>query len=128
MSNATPLTRFILLYGAMYAAFGVASPFLPTFMSRRGLLPEQLGLVLAAGTALRLLTSPLAGRVGDLIHSLRRVPDFFPRARRDRDIGLSRSAGILAFARHEFAPCRSTGADYYFVRRVGIGIGDGAEP
>lgn len=67
------LTRFILLYAAMYAAFGVASPFLPTFMSRRGLLPEQLGLVLAAGTALRLLTSPLAGRVGDLIHSLRRV-------------------------------------------------------
>ena len=77
MSNATPLTRFILLYGAMYAAFGVASPFLPTFMSRRGLLPEQLGLVLAAGTALRLLTSPLAGRVGDLIHSLRRVLIFF---------------------------------------------------
>jgi PPP family 3-phenylpropionic acid transporter len=68
-----PLIRFILLYAAMYAAFGVASPFLPTFMSRRGLLPEQLGLVLAAGTAVRLLTSPLAGRVGDLIHSLRRV-------------------------------------------------------
>jgi len=67
------LTRFILLYAAMYAAFGVASPFLPTFMSRRGLPPEQLGLVLAAGTAVRLLTSPLAGRVGDLIHSLRRV-------------------------------------------------------
>ena len=67
------LTRFILLYAAMYAAFGVASPFLPTFMSRRGLPPEQLGLVLAAGTAVRLLTSPLAGRVGDVIRSLRRV-------------------------------------------------------
>jgi MFS transporter, PPP family, 3-phenylpropionic acid transporter len=67
------LTRFILLYAAMYAGFGVASPFLPAFMNQRGLAPEQLGLVLSAGTAVRLLTSPLAGRVGDLIHSLRRV-------------------------------------------------------
>jgi len=67
------LTRFILLYGAMYAAFGVASPFLPAFLSKRGLPPEQLGFVLAAGTAVRLLTSPLAGRIGDLIHSLRGV-------------------------------------------------------
>jgi PPP family 3-phenylpropionic acid transporter len=67
------LTRFILLYGVMYAAFGVASPFLPAFMSKRGLPPEQLGLVLAAGTAVRLLSSPLAGRLGDSIHSLRTV-------------------------------------------------------
>jgi PPP family 3-phenylpropionic acid transporter len=68
-----PLTRFILLYAAMYAAFGVASPFLPAFMSARGLPPEQLGIVLGAGTAVRLLTSPLAGRIGDLIQALRVV-------------------------------------------------------
>jgi len=68
-----PLTRFILLYAAMYAAFGVASPFLPAFLSTRGLPPEQLGVVLGAGTAVRLLTSPVAGRIGDLIHSLRGV-------------------------------------------------------
>jgi MFS transporter, PPP family, 3-phenylpropionic acid transporter len=67
------LTRFILLYAAMYAAFGVASPFLPAFVSARGLAPEQLGLVLGAGTAVRLLTSPLAGRIGDLIQALRVV-------------------------------------------------------
>ena len=68
-----PLTKFIVLYAAMYAAFGVASPFLPAFMSGRGLAPEQLGLVLGAGTAVRLLTSPLAGRIGDLIQALRAV-------------------------------------------------------
>jgi PPP family 3-phenylpropionic acid transporter len=68
-----PLARFILLYAAMYAAFGVASPFLPAFVSMRGLAPEQLGVVLAAGTAVRLLTSPLAGRIGDLIQALRAV-------------------------------------------------------
>jgi PPP family 3-phenylpropionic acid transporter len=57
----------------MYAAFGVASPFLPAFFSARGLPPEQLGVVLGAGTAVRLLTSPLAGRLGDLIQALRVV-------------------------------------------------------
>jgi MFS transporter, PPP family, 3-phenylpropionic acid transporter len=57
----------------MYAAFGVASPFLPAFVSARGLSPEQLGLALGAGTAVRLLTAPLAGRIGDLIQALRLV-------------------------------------------------------
>jgi PPP family 3-phenylpropionic acid transporter len=71
--QSTTLARFILLYAAMYAAFGVASPFLPAFVSGRGLPPEQLGLVLGAGTAVRLLTAPLAGRIGDLIQALRVV-------------------------------------------------------
>ena len=67
------LTRFILLYAAMYAAFGVASPFLPAFLTARGLSPEQLGVVLSTGTAVRLLTAPFAGRIGDLIKALRVV-------------------------------------------------------
>ena len=71
--RSTPLTRFILLYAAMYAAFGVASPFLPAFLSVRGLSTEQLGVVLSAGTAVRLLAAPLAGRIGDLIQALRVV-------------------------------------------------------
>jgi PPP family 3-phenylpropionic acid transporter len=67
------LPRYVLLYAALYAAYGVASPFLPAFLSERGLPAEQLGLVLAAGTAVRLLASPAAGRIGDLTRSLRRV-------------------------------------------------------
>ena len=63
----------MLLYAAIYAAYGVASPFLPAFVAERGLAPEQLGVVLAAGTAVKLLTAPLAGRIGDLIHGLRMV-------------------------------------------------------
>ena len=62
-----------MLYAAVYAAFGVASPFLPAFVSARGLPPEELGLVLAAGTAVRLLAAPLAGRIADLIQGLRIV-------------------------------------------------------
>ena len=43
------------------------------FSAPAGLSPEQLGLVLGAGTAVRLLTAPLAGRIGDLIQALRIV-------------------------------------------------------
>ena len=42
--------RFLLLYGTMFAAFGVASPFLPALLHERGLGPSEIGAVLAAGT------------------------------------------------------------------------------
>ena len=71
--RSTPLPRFLLLYAAMYAAFGVASPFFPAFVSARGLSAEPLGLVLGAGTAVRWLTAPLAGRIGDVLQGLRVV-------------------------------------------------------
>ena len=67
------LTRFMVLYAAMYAAYGVASPFLPAFVNERGVPPEQLGVVLAAGTAIRLIAAPVAGRIGDLMQALRVV-------------------------------------------------------
>jgi PPP family 3-phenylpropionic acid transporter len=69
----TALFRFILLYAALYAAFGVASPFMPAFLSARGLDPERLGVVLAAGTALRLIAGGVAGPFGDFFHALRAV-------------------------------------------------------
>ena len=43
----------------------MASPFLPALVNARGLPAAQLGLVLSAGTAVRLLTAPLAGRLGE---------------------------------------------------------------
>jgi PPP family 3-phenylpropionic acid transporter len=69
----TALPRFMPQYAAMYAASGVAPPILPAFVHARGLLAAQLGLVLGAGTAVRLLTAPLAGRAGDLLQRLRSV-------------------------------------------------------
>jgi PPP family 3-phenylpropionic acid transporter len=69
----SPLTRFLVLYVFMYAAFGVASPFFPAFISTRGVPPAQLGLLLGLGTAVRLLTAPLAGRLGDALQALRGV-------------------------------------------------------
>jgi len=59
------LPRFLLLYGVLYAGFGVQSPYLPALLQGRGLRPEAIGLVLAAGTAVRLAAGPVAGRLAD---------------------------------------------------------------
>lgn len=65
------LLRFVALYACMYAAFGVSSPFMPAFFKERGLAPEQIGLLFAAGTAIRLVSAPLVGRLADLAQALR---------------------------------------------------------
>jgi PPP family 3-phenylpropionic acid transporter len=65
--------RFLLLYGAMFAAFGVASPFLPALLHERGLGPSEIGLVLAAGTAVRLITGPVISRIADRLGKHRQI-------------------------------------------------------
>jgi MFS transporter, PPP family, 3-phenylpropionic acid transporter len=62
-----------VLYALMYAAFGVSSPFLPAFFAGRGLAAEQIGLLFASGTAIRLLSGPLCSRLADLTRALRAV-------------------------------------------------------
>ena len=71
MSRNSDLTPFILLYAAMYAAYGVASPFLPAYVNARGIPAEQLGLVLGAGTAMRLISVTFVGRLADFLQALR---------------------------------------------------------
>jgi PPP family 3-phenylpropionic acid transporter len=66
-----PLPRFLLLYAAMYAAFGLASPFTPALLHERGLNVTSIGLFLALGTAIRAFSAPLAGRVADRLAALR---------------------------------------------------------
>ena len=61
----SPLPRFLVLYGVLFAAFGVAAPFLPALLKQLGLGSDAIGAVLAAGTAVRLLTGPLGGRWAD---------------------------------------------------------------
>src|SRR5262245_49261144 len=65
------LLGFIALYAALFSAFGFSSPFLPAFLDERGLAPEQLGVALGAGAALRIVCGPLAGRLADRFHFLR---------------------------------------------------------
>ena len=67
------LPRFLALYGTLFAAFGVASPFFAAFLAGRGLRPEAIGLVLAFGTATRLAGGPIGGRLADRLHAPRLV-------------------------------------------------------
>jgi len=65
------LLRFMMLYCALFSAFGCASPFLPAFLAGRGLDPEELGLVLGVATAVRLVCGPVAGRLADRLRTFR---------------------------------------------------------
>jgi PPP family 3-phenylpropionic acid transporter len=65
------LPRFLLLYAALYAAFGLASPFTPALLHERGLNVTSIGLFLALGTAIRAVSAPAAGRVADRFAALR---------------------------------------------------------
>ena len=68
-----PLTRFTILYAILYSSFGVVSPFLPAFIQSRDIPPEQIGLIFAAGTAIRLLSAPVAGRLADRLSARREI-------------------------------------------------------
>ena len=68
-----PAIAYIALYVAMYAAFGVASPFWPKFFETNGLTSQQIGLILSASTLIRLASGPLVGRLADLSGWLRSV-------------------------------------------------------
>jgi PPP family 3-phenylpropionic acid transporter len=62
---------YIILYAALYAAFGVASPFWPKFFETRALSSQQIGLILAAAMSMRLIAGPLVGMLADISGSLR---------------------------------------------------------
>src|SRR5882757_704532 len=65
--------RFLLVYSTMFAAFGVASPFLPALLHERGLGPSEIGALLAAGTAIRLITGPVISRLADRLGKHRQI-------------------------------------------------------
>jgi PPP family 3-phenylpropionic acid transporter len=65
------LLRFLLLYSTLYCSFGFSSPFLPAFLASRGVDSEWLGFLLGAGTAVRLVSAPVAGRFADVFGAFR---------------------------------------------------------
>jgi PPP family 3-phenylpropionic acid transporter len=64
---------FLLLYGALYASYGTESAYLPAFLRSHGLALEQIGLVLAAGTIVRIVAGPAAGRLADHLRAHKMV-------------------------------------------------------
>jgi PPP family 3-phenylpropionic acid transporter len=67
------LLRFVIIYLAIYGAFGVASPFWPRFFETRGLNSEEIGLLFGLGAIVRLIVAPCAGRVADRLQSHRLI-------------------------------------------------------
>ena len=64
-SSRSTLYRFLSLYAALYAGFGVQSPYLPILLDNRHLSPETIALALAAGTAMRLIAAQVVARLAD---------------------------------------------------------------
>ena len=70
---AAALPAFLLLYGALYAAYGTESAYLPAFFQAHALPVQSIGTVLAAGTVVRILAGPAAGRLADRLGARRGV-------------------------------------------------------
>src|SRR5690348_13323882 len=66
-SSRSMLYRFFILYGSLYAGFGVQSPYLPILLDNRHLRPETIALALAAGTAMRLMAAQAVARLADCL-------------------------------------------------------------
>jgi MFS transporter, PPP family, 3-phenylpropionic acid transporter len=65
LRHLSPLAKFVALYAALYSAFGAVSPFLPAYFASHGLTGQQIAVVIGVGTALRLVSGPLVGRLAD---------------------------------------------------------------
>lgn len=64
---------YLIIYFALYAAFGAASPFWPKLLETRALDSQQIGLILAVAMMTRLVSGPLVAMLADLLGSLRLV-------------------------------------------------------
>jgi MFS transporter, PPP family, 3-phenylpropionic acid transporter len=88
------LARFLALYGGMFAAFGVASPFLPGLLLQDGLGAGAIGVVLASGTAARLAAGPFGGRLADRMGRPRFVLGCYLAAASIISVGYAPSRGL----------------------------------
>ncbi|WP_247332419.1 MULTISPECIES: MFS transporter [unclassified Bradyrhizobium] len=70
--EARPLA-YVVLYVALYAAFGAASPFWPKFFETKTVSAQQIGELLAAAMLVRLVSGPVVAALADLLGSLRLV-------------------------------------------------------
>lgn len=57
--------RLSALYGGMFLVIGIMMPFWPVWLEAKGLSSTEIGMVIAAGSIVRVLIGPLAARIAD---------------------------------------------------------------
>jgi len=62
-----PATRFSLLFATQFFALGAAMPFVPLALAQGGLAAEWVGLLLALGSAVRLVAGLVSARVAEWV-------------------------------------------------------------
>lgn len=64
-SDRPMLARYGALYFALFAGLGITVPFLPLWLTDRGLTAAETGIVVGAPILLRVLVTPLLGEIAD---------------------------------------------------------------
>jgi PPP family 3-phenylpropionic acid transporter len=103
-AGPSALPPYLLLYAALYGAYGSISPFLPNVLAGGGLSAQEIGVALAAATTVRLIAAPLAGRFADRSGATR--PLLAGAA------GLAGAAALLHLAGQGFWPLLAIGLAY----------------
>lgn len=57
--------RLSALYGGMFLVIGIMMPFWPVWLEAKGLSPSEIGLVIAAGSIVRVFVGPFTARIAD---------------------------------------------------------------
>jgi PPP family 3-phenylpropionic acid transporter len=66
MTASQALTlRYGLMYGAMFLTVGIYLPFWPVWLSSKNLSPDEIGLLLALGTWVKVLSNPIMAQIAD---------------------------------------------------------------
>lgn len=57
--------RLSALYGGMFLVIGIMMPFWPVWLEAKGLSPSEIGLIIAAGSVVRVFVGPFTARIAD---------------------------------------------------------------
>ncbi len=68
----SPAVRLSVHFGGMFLVIGILMPFWPVWLSSKGLNASEIGLVLAAGSVVRVFVSPLVARLCDRLGERKR--------------------------------------------------------
>ncbi len=68
----SPAVRLSLHFGGMFLVIGIMMPFWPVWLSSKGLSPSEIGMVIAAGSIVRVFVSPVVARLCDRLGERKR--------------------------------------------------------